>query len=289
MTVLEVIQRSTDFLAKRGVESPRLQVELALAHVLRQPRLNLYLNFGRVLGEAELETVRGLVKRRGNREPLQHLLGSTSFCGYEIKVNANVLIPRPETEQLAERGWAFLQTLPPSAGYKPFALDFGTGSGCLAITLAAKCPVASVHAVDISAEALATARENTIANQVADRVVLHHGDGFAALPAALRFDLIVSNPPYIPGAEIATLEPEVRDHDPRLALDGGVDGLDFYRRLATQAAPWLRQDGCLMIEFGDGQAPALAEIFGRHNWVVAATEPDYSGRERLMTLRPPVD
>jgi release factor glutamine methyltransferase len=168
------------------------------------------------------------------------------------------------------------------------ALDFGTGSGCLAIALAAKCPTAIVHAVDLSAEALATARENTVANQVADRVVLHHGDGFAALPPGLGFDLIVSNPPYIPGAEIATLEPEVRDHDPRLALDGGADGLDFYRRLAAEAAARLRPNACLMIEFGDGQAPAITEIFVRHNWVVAATEADYSGRQRLMTLRPPV-
>lgn len=287
MTVLEVIQRSTDFLAKRGVESPRLQVELALAHVLRQPRLNLYLNFGRILDEAELETVRGLVKRRGNREPLQHLLGSTSFCGFEIKVNPQVLIPRPETEQLAERGWTFLQARAASGGHAPLALDFGTGSGCLAIALAAKCPAAIIHAVDISAEALATARENTVANQVADRVVLHHGDGFAVLPAGPGFDLVVSNPPYIPGAEIATLDPEVRDHDPRLALDGGPDGLDFYRRLATEAAARLRPGGCLMIEFGDGQAAAIAEIFGRHNWVVAGTEADYSGRQRLMTLRPP--
>src|SRR5262249_55331038 len=139
MTVLEGIQKSAEFLAKKGVDSPRLQAELLLAHVLKLQRMKLYLNFERVLTDAETYTFRELVKRRSQREPLQHIVGSTSFCGLEIAVNRHVLVPRPETEILAEAGWSFLSTVD---SQPPTALDFGTGSGCIAIALAAKCPAA---------------------------------------------------------------------------------------------------------------------------------------------------
>ncbi len=279
VTILEVIQRSSDFLAKRGVDSPRLQIELLLAHVLQLPRLKLYLNFERTLTEAELATVRELVKRRGDRQPLQHLLGSVSFCGLEIVVNSHVLIPRPETELLAERAWQYLTTHNPQPST---TLDLGTGSGCLAIALAVKCPAAQIHAVDISSEALAVARQNAARHGVLERIQFHTGDGFASLPAGLRCDLIVANPPYIPSAEIATLEPEVRDHDPRPALDGGADGLDFYHRLAAEAAAWLKPHGKLMLEFGDGQAAAIGGIFQHHQWNVEGVEKDLSGRKRFL-------
>lgn len=282
MTVLEVIQRSTEFLTRKGVESPRLQVELLLAHVLKLKRLQLYLNFERVLTETEANTLRDLVQRRGNRQPLQHLVGSTSFCGYEMKVTSDVLVPRPETEQLAELAWQHLQGLKETT---PRVLDFGTGSGCLPITLAVKCPPAEVHALDISPAALAIARENAQANKVAERIQFHQGDGFAALPAGLRFHLIVSNPPYIPSAEIGSLEPEVRDHDPRLALDGGEDGLNFYRRLAVEAVEWLYPGGCLMVEFGDGQAEQIAALFVQPQWQVAGVRSDLSGRARILIAR----
>jgi release factor glutamine methyltransferase len=282
MTVMEVIQRSSEFLGRKGVESPRLQVELLLAHVLRMPRLQLYLNFERPLLEPELDTVRALVKRRGQREPLQHLLGTTSFCGLEIKVNGAVLIPRPETEQLAERAWTFLLG---SALPSPRVLDFGTGSGCLAIALAVRCPQASLHAVEISEAALEVARANAAAHQVADRIQFHAGNAFQALPAGLRFDLIVANPPYIPTAEIDRLQPEVKAHDPRLALDGGEDGLEFFRLLAAGAHPFLAESGKMMWEFGDGQAHSLRELLENQKWIVEAVEADYSGRPRLLTAR----
>jgi release factor glutamine methyltransferase len=281
VTVLEVIQRSTAFLARKGVDSPRLQVELLLAHALGVPRLKVYLNFEQQLIGANLEAVRELVRRRGNREPLQHIIGSTSFCGFEIKVNRHVLVPRPETELLAERAWQFLATLNPPSGAP---LDFGTGSGCLAIALAAQCPAAHVHATDISEAALRVARENAALNKVSDRIQFHCGDGFTALPREVVFDLIVSNPPYIPSAEIEALAPEVRDHDPRLALDGGADGLDFYRRLAAEAAQHLRTSGRLMLELGDGQAESVRELFVQHKWVVESVEADYTGRPRILTL-----
>ena len=299
MTVLEAIQKSADFLARKGVESPRLQAELLLAHLLKMPRMKLYLNFERTLTPAEADLLRGFVKHRGQREPLQHIVGSTSFCGLEIVVNRHALVPRPETEVLAELGWKFLtalgQTPRPASGH-PFpakqgegwgaerALDLGTGTGCIAIALAVKCPGVKVVATDISAEALALAQENATRNGVADRIEFLQGDGFAALQAA-RFDLIISNPPYIPTTEIATLQPEVRDFDPRVALDGGADGLDFYRRLAVGAKPFLKPDGKIMLEFGDGQAPAIRTIFEAEKWIVEAVREDYSQRARILIAK----
>jgi release factor glutamine methyltransferase len=282
MTVLEAIQKSTEFLAKKGVESPRLHTELLLAHLLKMPRMKLYLNFERALSPAETDAFRELIKRRAAREPLQHITGSTSFCGHEIAVSRQVLVPRPETEMLAELGGDFLSTRnsQPSA-----ALDFGTGSGCIAIALAAKCPAAQVMALDVSADALALAAENAARNNVAERIRFLPGDGFAALPGEAAFDLIISNPPYIPSAEIATLSPEVRDFDPSGALDGGADGLDFYRLLATQAARFLKFNGKIMVEFGDGQADAIKKIFENEKWIVEAVKEDYSQRARILIAK----
>ncbi len=286
MTVLEVIKRSTEFLAGKGVDSPRLQTELLLAHALHLPRMQLYLNFERVLAQPEVEALRGFVKRRGQREPLQHILGTTSFCGLEMAVNRHVLVPRPETELLAERAWKFLQQLSTPSPRPSTALDWGTGSGCLAIALASHCPLARISAVEISREALDLAAENAQRIGVADRIQWIHGDGFGAVPPGTQFDLIVANPPYIPTAEIPSLDPEVRDHDPRVALDGGTDGLDFFRRIATEAREFLADEGRLMLEFGDGQAEPLLEIFRRQNWIVEAIEPDYTQHPRVLVLRP---
>ena len=285
MTVLEIIQRSAQFLAKRGVDSPRLQIELLLAHVLQMPRLKLYLNFDRRLTTNELDRIRNLVKRRGQREPLQHILGSTSFRGLEIAVNPNVLIPRPETELLAERAWPFLNSR--AAGGAPSALDFGTGSGCLAIALAFKCPVAKICALDISPAALAVARENAVRHSVFERIQFFQGDGFSVLPANSCFDLIAANPPYIPSAAIDTLQPEVRDYDPRVALDGGEDGMDFFRRLAAEGAAHLNRGGRMMLEFGDDQGDALRKLFTSHNWIVEAIESDYTARARILIAAVP--
>jgi release factor glutamine methyltransferase len=282
VTVLEVIQKSAEFLAKKGVDSPRLQTELLLAHVLQLPRMKLYLNFERKLSDPELDSLRTLVQRRGQREPLQHLVGTASFCGLEISVNRHVLIPRPETELLAEAGWQFLSTFDSRLAT---ALDFGTGSGCIAIALAAKCPGARVVALDISKDALVAAQQNAARNHVADRIEFRHGDGFAALKSDERFDLIISNPPYIASEEIETLQPEVRDHDPRGALDGGADGLDFYRRLAAEAVRHLQPQGKLMVEFGDGQAEAISAIFAGQNWQVEAIREDYTRRQRFLIAR----
>jgi release factor glutamine methyltransferase len=284
VTVLEVIRRSSEFLARKGVESPRLQVELLLEKTLGMPRLKLYLNHEMVLTEAQLATLRELVARRGAREPLQHLTGATSFCGFAIAVGPEVLVPRPETEILAELAWRHLQKLAnrAPAGFAPRVLDFGTGSGCLAIAIAGQCPSAVVDALDLSQAALARARENAAKNQVGDRIALHAGDGFGALPDERRFDLIVSNPPYIPTGDIDGLQPEVRDHDPRLALDGGPDGLDFYRRLAREAPDYLAAEGTLMAEFGDGQETAIARLLEEAGWRVESVRRDDADRARIV-------
>ncbi len=303
MTILEVIQRSTEFLTKKGVASPRLQVELLISHVLKMPRMQIYLNFERALAESELTPLREMVQRRGNREPLQYIIGTVPFCNWELNVTPAVLIPRPETEILAEKGWQFLSTCATEVpvtterseprhshgGGEPItALDFGTGSGCLAIALAAKVPTAEVHALDASDAALQIAQQNAAKHNA--KIHFHKGNGFEALKgeAGVRFDLIISNPPYIPSAEIASLEPEVRDHEPRSALDGGADGLDFYRLLAAESKNWLKPTGKILLEFGDGQADAISKIFQSQKFVVESVECDYSQRPRILSARPPL-
>jgi len=275
VTVLEVIQRSANYLAERGVESPRLQVELILAQVLHTPRLKLYLDFNRTLTEPEADAARLMVKRRGQREPLQHILGSTSFCGLEIEVNSHVLIPRPETEILAERAWNLLNA-------QPLVLDLGTGSGCIAIAIAHHCRTAIVHATDISPAALDTARRNAKRHNVVDRISFYEGALFQSVAPGTQYQLIVTNPPYIPTAEIADLQPEVRDHDPGAALDGGPDGLAIIREIAANAPQFLVPGGTLLLEFGDGQGAAVRELFSRPPWEAAAIEKDFSRRERIL-------
>jgi release factor glutamine methyltransferase len=281
LSILEVIQRSADFLARRGVGSPRLQVELLLAHVLKMPRMKLYLNFERVLSDAELNALRALVQRRGQREPLQYITGSTSFCGIELALDRRVLIPRPETELLAERAWKFLN----QSCHEPTALDLGAGSGCIAIALALKAPRAKVHAVEISTDALALAREN--AGRSVARVEFHHGDLFSAVPAGIRFDLMVSNPPYIPSGRIETLEAEVRDFEPRGALDGGADGQELYRRIAQEAGAFLQTGGRVMVELDEEGAEATREIFLTAGWKVEALEQDYNQQPRILVAHLP--
>jgi release factor glutamine methyltransferase len=285
VNVLQAIQRSAEYLAGKGVDSPRLQAELLLAQVLALPRMRLYLEFERPLLEPAIQKLRDLVRRRGHREPLQHLVGSVCFCGLTLAVGPNALIPRPETELLAERGWQFLIELKNRApGQAPVALDFGVGSGCLALALAAKCDTAVVHGVDISLPALELARTNASSLGLSERVTFHHSDGFNALPPELRFNLIISNPPYIPQAEIESLQPEVRNHDPHVALDGGTDGLDFYRRLAAESRPWLLPGGKIMVEFGDGQEQAVQDLFVRQNWIVDSLVRDYTQRPRILLI-----
>jgi release factor glutamine methyltransferase len=281
VTVLEAIQKSTEFLQKKGVDSSRLQSELLLGHVLGMKRLKLYLEFSKELSQPALEQYRELILRRGQREPLQHLLGTAEFCGIELKVSPAVLIPRPETELLAEQAWLFLNSLAEGSRF----LDFGTGSGCIAIAVASKAGKSRGLALDRSEEALVIARQNAERAGVAERVRFLQSDSFSSLPADEKFDLLVSNPPYIPSAEIPGLQAEVREFDPHSALDGGEDGLDFYRLLAKEAPEFLVPMAKIMLEFGDGQADALQALFSRDNWIVEKIAADYSGRARILIAR----
>ncbi len=286
MSILEVIERSAEFLARRGVGSPRLQVELLLAHVLKMPRMKLYLNFERVLTTDELDALRALVQRRGQREPLQYIVGSTSFCGIELEVDRRVLIPRPETELLAERGWLFLNRRHRAEKDAAIALDLGAGSGCLAIALALNAPGSQVHAVEISGDALGVARANAARHGVASRIHFHQGDFFSPVPPQLRCELIVSNPPYIPSARIDTLEAEVSRFEPRTALDGGPDGLDFYRRISSQASGFLAPEGRVMLELDQDGAEAARDIFLKDGWAVEALEQDFNRQPRILIAHP---
>jgi len=263
--------------------------------------MKLYLNFERALTAAETDALRKFIKRRGQREPLQHIIVTISFCGLEMMVNRHALVPRPETELLAEEGWQFLNKLlarrvtqarnsndktkiGDSYNSSIRALDLGTGTGCIALALAVNCPGAKITATDVSADALVLAKENAVRNGVAERIEFFQGDGFASL-RKMEFDLIISNPPYVPSAEIATLQPEVRDFDPHAALDGGSDGLGFYRKISAQAKPFLKPDGKIMLEFGDGQAEAIRTIFEAEKWIVEAVKEDYSRRARILIAK----
>jgi release factor glutamine methyltransferase len=250
-TSLKVLDWTKEFLVSRGVENARLEAEWLLCAATGLDRVGLYLNFEKPLNDDELAAYRVMVARRSRREPLQHILGTQEFCGLEFEVTPDVLIPRHDTETLVNEALARM----PGA---QSVLDIGTGSGCIALALACKLPGASVTAVDISEAALAVARRNAERNGV----VIEFLQGSLFEPVAGRtFDLIVSNPPYIPSRDIETLQPEVRDFDPRGALDGGADGLDFYRALIPDAAALLNSGGWMLLEVGMGQAAEVAQMF----------------------------
>lgn len=272
-TVLKVLQWTAGYLKEKGVEEGRLDAELLLADVLNLDRVGLYLNFDRPLTPGELASFRERVGRRARREPLQYILGKAEFWSLLFIVNPAVLIPRADTEVLVEE--AVKRACADAA-----ILDVGTGSGAIAVALARELPEAIVDAVDISAAALEVAAENVRCNGVESRVRVRQAD-LAQLPEG-PFDLIVSNPPYIVSGELAALMPEVKDFEPRLALDGGEDGFDSYRILARQALSLLRQGGWLLLEAGAGQAPLLRELLVDAGLQNLFTRDDYAGIPRVV-------
>jgi release factor glutamine methyltransferase len=280
VTLGEVVRELKRRLAVAGVPEPGPEAEWIAAHVLTLPRTMLIVRAGQGVERPLVDAMFGFVARRARREPLQHILGSVPFCSIEVDVGPAALVPRPETEMLAEAAWTWAN----GRGGTVDVLDFGTGTGCIALAIARECPTARVHALDRSAEALALAIRNACELELADRVAFYEGDGFGALSGGARFDLIVSNPPYIAADEIGTLMPEVRDYDPRLALDGGADGLDFYRRLAAEAPDWLRPGGCLMCEFGDGQEQVLPALFVDGPWKELKFQKDLSETPRFFKV-----
>jgi len=272
-TVLKILNWTKGYLAEKGVENPRLEAEWMLCEALSLDRVGLYLNFDKPLNDAELAAFRGMVQRRAKREPLQYILGSQEFMGLDFQVTPAVLIPRHDTEVLVA------EAVQRGAGIRSI-LDIGTGSGCVAVALAKSLPEAEVSSVDVSAEALAVARDNAEKNQVSVR--FFHGSLFEPL-AGRRFDMIVSNPPYIPADEIATLQQEVRGFEPLGALDGGADGLDFYRSIVSGAPEHLTPGGWLLFEVGAGQAPQVLELLRTGGFPVDCfSQTDPAGIERVV-------
>ncbi len=276
LTILEIIKRTTEFLDKKGVESARLNSELLVGHALGLKRMQLYLQFERPLTEAELEKIRPLVKRRGNREPLQYIMGEVEFAGLKLKVDRRALIPRPETEHLIEL-LAKELAAPPAR-----ILDLGTGSGAIALALAKKYPAAQVTGVDKSAEALALARENAALAGLADRVTFLESDWFSALPASAKFPLIVANPPYLTEDEVREAQPEVKDHEPVAALTPGKDGISDLIRIITEAPRHLEPSGLLACETGIAQHRQLQELAALSGYKQTKSLPDLTGRDRCL-------
>jgi release factor glutamine methyltransferase len=270
MTVAEVVRRSTEHLAARGCETPRLDAELLLAHALGVRRIDLYLAFERPLAPAELTSARELVRRRAGREPLQHILGEWSFRRLSLRVDGRALIPRPETEILVERCLALL-----FGAEAPRVLDVGTGSGAIALAIADEHPGARVTAIDVSPDALALACENRERTGIAVELVEH--DLFMGLPTG-PWDLVASNPPYVAPSEFDALPTEVREWDPRLALVG--EGV--VEAVARGAAPVLEAGGTLVLEVGDGQAEATAALLGEIGYREVRVTADLAGRGRVV-------
>src|SRR5437867_5968449 len=235
MRILEVINKTTPYFEKAGIESPRLTIELLLAHLLKKKRLELYMEFERDLDEPTLATLREMVKRRVAGEPLQYITGETEFCGLKFAVDRRVLIPRPETELLVEAVWERLKTTSAGDSGRYNIVDVGTGGGCIAVALAKKLPAAEVTGIDASREALEVAASNVKRHGVEDSVRLLPGDLLQALPNSYRADAIVSNPPYIASGDWAKLPREVKDFEPVPALVAGEDGLEVIRRLVVEA------------------------------------------------------
>ncbi len=272
-TTLKLLEWTQGYFAQKGVDAPRLTAELLLAHALGCDRVRLYLDFDKPLGEAELAAYRELVRRRADREPTAYLVGRKEFYGRPFRVDARVLIPRPETEVVLEAALAAL----PAGGQ---ALDLCTGSGALGVTLALERPGAQVTATDVSAEALEVARDNAARLGAASMTFLG-GDLYDRVAPGRRFDVIVSNPPYVPRGELDTLAPEVR-REPLLALDGGDDGLAISRRIAAGAPARLRPGGALVLEMHESHLDALPSICLECGFARAEARRDLAGLPRFV-------
>lgn len=257
-----------------GIPDPEVDAALLLSHVTGQPPLSLRLDMTTALPDDVLTRFDALVSRRLTRQPLQYLLHTQPFLGRDFYVDERVLIPRPETELLAERAIAALREHP-----HPVALDLCCGSGALAVSMVLEVPGAQVHAADLSPDALAVTAKN--AELLGASVTLHQGDLFAVVPE-IAFDVIVSNPPYIPSADCLTLQEEVR-REPMMALDGGTDGLDFYRRIASDAPKFLRPGGVLLLEVGFDQAEAVMALLA--DFADVQAHEDYQHIPRMIEAR----
>lgn len=280
-TVRRVLEWTTGHLQKHGSETPRLDAEVLLAHSRGCPRIKLYTEYDEPLSDAVRAKMKELVKRRAAREPVAYLVGSREFFSLAFEVTPDVLIPRPDTEVLVVETLALAKTPQPVD-----VLELCTGSGCIAVSIAVNAPQSRVTATDISPAALTIAARNATRHKVNERISFLEADLWHAVPADARFDVIVSNPPYVTRQELADLEDDVRKYEPHLALDGGVDGLDQLRTIVARAPDWLRPGGWLLLEMDPAQIPkvdAIASATGCYADVGYAK--DLSNRPRVWKGR----
>jgi release factor glutamine methyltransferase len=280
-SIRRVLAWATDDFKRRGNKSARLDAELLLSEALGLDRIKLIVEAERPLADDELSRYRDLIKRRRASEPIAYILGRREFFALPMRVDRRVLIPRPDTEILVETA---LNGTREQHLYGRM-LDLCTGSGCVAIAFAKERPTWRVTAVDLSPDAAAVARENVQRAGVVHNVAVLEGDLFAALPDGAAFELITANPPYIPSGDIAGLDPDVRDFEPRLALDGGADGLDVTRRLVSAATRYLSPGGLLALEGGFDQAPAVEDLLKNAGFSEITRSKDLAGVERVVSGR----
>lgn len=280
-TVHRIIDWTVAHLKKHGSETPRLDTEILLAHARNCERIELYTHFEDPLSDVQRATMRELVQRRAQAEPVAYLVGHREFFGLDFHVTPAVLIPRPETETLVVEVLELIKNRP-----EAHVLDVGTGSGCIAIAVAANNPLARLTAIDIAPEALDLARENAAAHAVAERIRFIQGDLFAPCQSGEQFDLVASNPPYVAQSEFETLSPDVRCHEPRHALVAGEDGLSVLRRLIQDAHEHLTAQGHLLIEISAEQASIVCELLeATEAYTDIAIQKDLAGRSRVVRAR----
>lgn len=274
-TTIELINWCKPYFEKQGVDSPRLTIELMIAHVLQKPRIQLYTQFDRPFSEEELSTLRAMIKRRAAREPLQYILGETEFFGLTLNVSPAALIPRPETELLVEY---VMNRLKRENIRDVSILDIGTGTGCIALALAKNLPESAVYGIDVSEEALTLAKSNAERTQLTN--VQFGKINILETQPKRRFRVIVSNPPYIGHDDMHELEPELSNHEPRTALTDEADGLRFYRRFAEIFRAMLEDGGWFAVEMGYGQAGAVEALFQAAGFQTEIMK-DYAGIARI--------
>jgi len=278
ITVLEVIKLSTEYLQKKGVESPRANAEILLAEILKCKRLELYLAFDKPLAENEVQVYREAIRKRGLRIPLQYIVGNVEFYGLKLIVNENVLIPRPETELLVEK---IINDSDKSTNLK--ILDIGVGSGNISLSISKNLPNSKVVAIDISKSALDVANQNAEVNSLQDRIEFRLFDFMNDdLNSLGKFDLIVSNPPYVSENDYESLEPELKNHEPKIALTDNSNGISFYKRIIEASDLLLKKPGKIYFELGIDQSAQVQEYFKQNNFTNIKIIKDYSGIERII-------
>lgn len=275
VTVVDILKKTEAFFRSKGIPSPRLDAELIVGHHLQLDRVALYLQFDRPLNEAELDPMRVDVKRRANREPIAWITGTKGFWSLELDSHRDVLVPRPDTETLVQ---AALDVIPENE--EMFVADIGAGTGAVGLAIASERPLVKLFAIDVSDAALHCTKANVAKLSMTDRVAVLKGSLLDPVPEGRRIDVVVSNPPYIPSGDIGSLSPEIAVHEPRLALDGGADGLDVYRKLIPLAAA--RATRAVLVEHGDGQHEAVADLMRAEGVADPAFRADLTGTVRVV-------